>query len=63
MNAIQRLLASIMLIVLIIVTTAPTVQAIYEEVLQNDTKEETQYQSKIDNKENSNISIPFLIIL
>lgn len=63
MNAIQRLLASIMLIVLIIVTTAPTVQAIYEEVLQNDTKEETQYQAKIDNKEKSNISTNFEILL
>lgn len=66
MNVMQKILACIILIVLIIVTIAPTVQAVTEEILQNGTEEEILYQHEnniINYEETSNMPTNFEVLL
>lgn len=66
MSITQKILVSLILIVLIVVTIMPTVQAVTEEVLSNGTQEEILYQQEennINSEETSNIPTNFEVLL
>ena len=66
MSITQKILVSIILIVLIVVTIMPTFQAVTEEVLSNGTQEEILYQQEennINSEKTSNIPTNFEVLL
>lgn len=66
MSITQKILVSLILIVLIVVTIMPTVQAVTEEVLSNGTQEKILYQQEennINSEKTSNIPTNFEILL
>lgn len=64
MDITQKIIASIILMVLVVATIMPTVQAVTEEVSQNGTQEEILYQQEDNvNTQESNIPTNFEVLL